>query len=828
MEAPSARRAPGRRKASGPADIDGKLEAWIDAWQPLIAELEAARWAGITAGLRARSRAAQAIVAANPALDWPLMNLDKRQGEAEFRRVLGSLGGWGSEFNRAWLARMRQDDAYWQEVPATEDWSGAWVPNARILSGLPCGEQEYLRGFLWSLRGAKPSGKWAARAREIASGRNGRRIRRAIIDWLETLPVAKVSSELVRNRPDLLCFRSFRRYALEDIERTGSPEAAALLAFFTPPFPLWTYWSWGLRDPAILSEGAARLVRAAAWMLTNWRDEEVVAALRKSAEATLMRVAMRGGGVEYRSLLAANTCILALGEIASPEAVQALGRIKLGIRDERLSKQIAAAMEAAAARAGMTVEDLEELSAPDLGLGEVGVKSLRLGDFSATLRVVSTTRVDVALARSDGRPVKTVPAAIKADKESRAALKELKELGKTLAQALPVHRQRIESLYLAKRSWPLAVWRERFLDHPVVGTIARRLIWNVAGPGGEARSFLWPDGAPINSRGRRAAGLRDDDIVTLWHPLDARQEDVALWRAFLMERKLVQPFKQAHREVYPLTDAERAIGLYSNRFAGHILRQHQSVALARRRGWRATLRICADVPNDQPTHVRMRDYGLAAELWTEAAGGIDAEVTDTGAYVFISTDRVRFRRLTTGAEGREELGEPVPLEAVPPRLFSEVMRDVDLFIGVASIGNDPYWTDRGADAEHPNQWRNTARIYWEQHANAPLVASGENRREILAEIIPSLAIAERCSFSDRHLVVRGNLRTYRIHLGSANVFRDDDVYLCIVPRSGPEAWDTAFFPFEGDRLLSVILSKALMLASDDRITDPSILSQLRK
>jgi hypothetical protein len=827
VEARPARRSAGK-KASGAADADGKLEAWIDAWQPLTAEARAGRWVGITAGLRARSRAAQAIVAANPALDWPLMNLDTRQGEAAFLRVLGAAGGWGWEYDRAWLAKMREDDAYWHELPAMEDWSGAWVPNARILAGLPCGRQEYLRGFLWSFRGAKPSEKWAARAREIASGRNGRRIRRAIVDWLGTLPVAKDPSGLVRLRPDVIRFRSFCRYALEDIELTGSPEAAALLAFFSPPFPLWTLRSWSMQDPAVLSEGAARLVRAAAWMLTNWRDEEVVAALRKGAEATLVRVSIQGGGVEYRSLRAANACILALGEIASPEAVQALGRIKLGVRDERLSKQIAAAMAAAAERAGMTVEDLEELSAPDLGLGEVGVKSLRLGDFAATLRVRSTTRVDVELARSDGRPVKTVPAAIKADKESRAALKELKELGKTLAQALPVHRQRIESLYLARRSWPLAVWRERFLDHPVVGTIARRLIWTVAGPGGESRSFLWPDGAPVDARGRQAAGLRDDHVVTLWHPLDVPQEDVALWRAFLMERKLVQPFKQAHREVYPLTDAERAIGLYSNRFAGHILRQHQSVALARRRGWRATLRICADVPNDQPTHVRMRDYGLAAELWTEAAGGMDAEVTDTGAYVFIATDRVRFRRLTNEAEGREALGDPVPLEAVPPRLFSEVMRDVDLFIGVASIGNDPYWIDRGADAEHPNQWRDTARIYWEQHASAPLVASGENRREILAEIIPSLAIAERCSLSDRHLVVRGNLRTYRIHLGSANVFRDDDVYLCIVPRDAPEPWDATFLPFEGDRLLSVILSKALMLSFDDRITDPSILSQLRK
>jgi hypothetical protein len=36
-----------------------------------------------------------------------------------------------------------------------------------------------------------------------------------------------------------------------------------------------------------------------------------------------------------------------------------------------------------------------------------------------------------------------------------------------------------------------------------------------------------------------------------------------------------------------------------------------------------------------------------------------------------------------------------------------------------------------------------------------------------------------------------------------------------------------FLPFEGDRMLSIILSKALMLAADDKITDPAIVSQLK-
>jgi Domain of unknown function (DUF4132) len=294
-----------------------------------------------------------------------------------------------------------------------------------------------------------------------------------------------------------------------------------------------------------------------------------------------------------------------------------------------------------------------------------------------------------------------------------------------------------------------------------------------------------------------------------------------------MRHKVVQPFKQAHRELYPLTDAERATGTYSNRFAGHILRQHQSVTLARLRGWRATLRISADVPNDEPTHLRIPDFDLAAELWTEKAGGDDAEFTESLAYVFISTDRVRFRRFL--ADGNGALGDQVAMDAIPPRIFSEVMRDVDLLVGVASIGNDPSWRDGGADAAHPSQWRRTAALdYWTTHSTAALEVAGESRRQFLAELLPSLAIADRCTLSDRYLTVRGRLRTYRIHLGSGNILMEDDRYLCIVPAAAKQDASAAFLPFEGDRMLSLILSKTVMLAADDKIKDATIVSQLRR
>jgi hypothetical protein len=55
-------------------------------------------------------------------------------------------------------------------------------------------------------------------------------------------------------------------------------------------------------------------------------------------------------------------------------------------------------------------------------------------------------------------------------------------------------------------------------------------------------------------------------------------------------------------------------------------------------------------------------------------------------------------------------------------------------------------------------------------------------------------------------------------------------YLCIVPDGLAETHKSGrlFLPFEGDRMLSIILSKAFLLADDCKITDGTITRQIRR
>jgi hypothetical protein len=66
-------------------------------------------------------------------------------------------------------------------------------------------------------------------------------------------------------------------------------------------------------------------------------------------------------------------------------------------------------------------------------------------------------------------------------------------------------------------------------------------------------------------------------------------------------------------------------------------------------------------------------------------------------------------------------------------------------------------------------------------------------------------------------------------MGSGNILMEpDDQYLCIVPGGSSASRDKLFLPFEGDGLLSIILSKAFLLAADDKITDVTITRQIKR
>ena len=220
---------------------------------------------------------------------------------------------------------------------------------------------------------------------------------------------------------------------------------------------------------------------------------------------------------------------------------------------------------------------------------------------------------------------------------------------------LPAQRDRIDSMFCQEKQWPVDRWRERYLDHPLMGTIARRVIWNVHGPDGQVHAVSYLDredsGDLVDALGNPFEIMKDATI-SLWHPILCERDVILAWRAFFEDNQIRQPFKQAHREVYLLTDAEINTGVYSNRFGAHVLRQHQFNALCAARGWKNKLRLLVD-DEYPPAHRVFADQGLRAEFWIEGAGHeFGDDTNESGVFHYLTTDQVRFYRTGGGPDRR--------------------------------------------------------------------------------------------------------------------------------------------------------------------------------
>ncbi len=152
--------------------------------------------------------------------------------------------------------------------------------------------------------------------------------------------------------------------------------------------------------------------------------------------------------------------------------------------------------------------------------------------------------------------------------------------------------------------------------------------------------------------------------------------------------------------------------------------------------------------------IKLPAYGITCEYWINEIYSEDA-YNDAGIWDYISTDQIRF----VGTSG-----EPMNLIDVPKIVFSEIMRDADLFVGVCSVGNDPQWIDRGGIAQYRN--------YWEYYSFGDLTEIAKTRKTVLEQLLPRLKIRNQAKIEDRLLLVKGKIREYKILIGSTNILME--------------------------------------------------------
>src|SRR5262249_28669164 len=160
------------------------------------------------------------------------------------------------------------------------------------------------------------------------------------------------------------------------------------------------------------------------------------------------------------------------------------------------------------------------------------------------------------------------------------------------------------------------------------------------------------EGKALRDHAGKTEPVKKEESLRLAHPHDLfKAGDWDKWQADCFASERVQPIKQVFRELYVITQQEKDDATASHRYSGHQVHPAQAVALFGSRGW----------ATGDGVSKTFHDLGITAEVSFRHHGWTAAQVEG------LELEEVTFHK-------RGEW-KPMLLADVPPRIFSEVMRD---------------------------------------------------------------------------------------------------------------------------------------------------------
>ncbi|MDR0469581.1 MAG: DUF4132 domain-containing protein, partial [Peptococcaceae bacterium] len=407
---------------------------------------------------------------------------------------------------------------------------------------------------------------------------------------------------------------------------------------------------------------------------------------------------------------------------------------------------------------GAKIEQLRPLMEPHtLGDTEVG---LSIGEDGTPELII----------RKNGKPIKTMPKELAKDpyiaglKESVKQLRDQKRRAKASFEMAMVSRSGFSVAELVG-----------LLNHPVLRSMASSLVF--VAHGGLGFPALADGALLLTGHDGKSFSVEAGDQILIAHPYDFIAH--GCWSDFqkhVYHSKIIQPFKQVFREYYPATEDELSAVNISRRYAGNQVQPKKAVALLKTRGWTADY----DVGLQRVWHKEnliARMYALAD--WFSPA---DIEAPTLETVQFFSRDKYGL----------------APFADIPPVIFSETMRDIDLAVSVAHAG--------GVDPEASH-------------------STVEMRIAIAQELLSMLSVSN-VSFQSSHAQIKGRLGEYSVHMGSGIVHKSGTGMVAVLPVHS-QARGRIFLPFaDDDPKTAEIMSKILLFAEDKKIKDPGILKQI--
>ncbi|WP_310602333.1 DUF4132 domain-containing protein [Anaerosporobacter sp.] len=387
--------------------------------------------------------------------------------------------------------------------------------------------------------------------------------------------------------------------------------------------------------------------------------------------------------------------------------------------------------------------------------------------------------VPTLLCQKKGKLLKFIPAAIRKNE----IVLGRKDLQKKLKDQ---YRRTVHMMEQAMEEQEAFAFEEvrSLLENPVVAPIIKKLVYVCKEEGSESakgKSIGFLENAGLRDYAGKLHTLEDSASLYVAHPFDLYQAECwteyqkCLFTANESGNRIKQPFKQVFRELYVKLPEEME-KRKSLLFAGNQIQPKKAVACLKDRHW------IADYEDGLQKVYYKGD--IVARIYCLADWFSPADVEAP------TLEWVEFSHRKTFAD--------LKIEEVPAIIYSEVMRDVDLAVSVAHVG--------GVDPETSH-------------------STIEMRAAIVQFNLPLFGITN-VRIEGSHALIEGTRGEYSIHLGSGMVHKIGAAQINVLPVHSQQR-GKLFLPFvDEDPKTAEIMSKIVLFARDEKIKDPSILSQI--
>lgn len=370
--------------------------------------------------------------------------------------------------------------------------------------------------------------------------------------------------------------------------------------------------------------------------------------------------------------------------------------------------------------------------------------------------------------RKAGKDLNSIPAKLK----KHPYVVKLKEVHKQLKEQYTRSRLMLEQA-MEDRTTFEEQELHRLMQNPVIWPLLKNLVFTDIN---NTRIGFYADGA-LFSADSLSLPLVDNDLLRIAHPVDLYNS--GQWHAFqkiLFDKSIRQPFKQVFRELYMPTGEERE-ATQSLRYAGNQIQPQKTVAVLKKRRWVADY-------EDGLQKVYYKE-NIIATIYAMADWFSPADIEAPTLEYVCFYNRKDYRAMK--------------VDEVPPVIFSEVMRDVDLAVSVAHAG--------GVDPET-------------SHSTIEM-------RAALLEFTLPLFHLDNVILKGNFAHINGKLGCYNIHLGSGVIHQEGGAQIAVLPVHS-QSRGRLFLPFvDEDPKTAEVLTKVLFFAQDSKIKDPSILQQIK-